>query len=188
MSGSFRNLLWLIPLGLLVSSPLWKGAAAEFLAPRGGYDAAAEQLFTQERQDFVMENVVLTFTSKGQQTWTVRAAQARTGASDREIDMSTVHAVYSKAGDDPITVTSRSGSYQLDEKHLILRDDVVLVKPVQHEELRSSLLHYYDAGKQLVSPGDVTINGPTFKLRGGQMEYDVSNKAYDFGRRVHVVM
>ncbi|MCW5198447.1 LPS export ABC transporter periplasmic protein LptC [Desulfobulbus sp. F4] len=189
MIGSFRNLLWIIPLGLIVSSPLWKGAAAEFFKPRGGYDAAAELAsYTQERQDFVMENVILTFTSKGELTWTVNAEQARTGKSDREIDMTTVHAVYSKKGDDPITVNSRKGSYQMEEKHLILTDDVVLVKPVQHEELHTELLHYDDQSKQLISPEAVQINGPTFNLRGSKMEYDVSTKAYNFGGRVHVVM
>jgi len=185
---SFRNLLWFIPLGLILTKPFWQQPVAEFLKPRGGYDAAAEQMFTQERQDFIMEDVILTFTNKGELTWTVRAAQARTGKTDRDIDMNKVHAVYSKAGDAPITVTSQNGSYQMDDKHLILTNDVVLVKPVQHEELRSDLLHYYDLHKKLISPGKVSIDGPNFKLRGSKMDYDVSSKAYDFGGRVHVVM
>jgi LPS export ABC transporter protein LptC len=185
---SFRNLLWLIPLSLILTKPFWQQPAAEFLKPRGGYDAAVEQMFTQERQDFIMEDVVLTFTNKGQQTWTVQAVQARTGKTDRDIDMSKVHAVYSKEGDDPITVTSQNGSYQMDDKHLTLTDDVILVKPVQHEELRSDVLHYYDLSKKLISPGKVIIDGPTFKLRGSKMDYDVSSKAYDFGGRVYVVM
>jgi LPS export ABC transporter protein LptC len=188
MRGSLRNLLWLIPLGLLLSSPLWQGPAADFLKPRGGYDAAAEQAYSQERQDFVMENIVLVFYSKGQRTWTVKAAQARTGKTDREIDMAEVDALYSKKDDDPITVTSRKGIYRMDEKHLTLIDDVVLVKPVQQEELRTELLHYYDADKLLVSPEQTRINSPSFQLRAGGMEYDLSNKGYDFGGRVHVVM
>jgi hypothetical protein len=35
-----RNLLWLIPLLLFVSYPLWRSSAAAFLSPRGGYDAS----------------------------------------------------------------------------------------------------------------------------------------------------
>ncbi|WP_417911781.1 LPS export ABC transporter periplasmic protein LptC [Candidatus Electronema sp. TJ] len=188
MSGSLRNLLWLVPLGLLLSSPLWQGPAAEFLKPRGGYDAAAEQAYRQERQDFLMEDIVLTFCSKGQQTWTVKAAQARTGTTDREIDMAEVDALYSKQGDDPIKVTSRKGIYRMDAKHLTLLDDVVLVKPVQQEELRTELLHYYDADKMLVSPDKMRIDGPSLKLQGGGMKYDLTTKGYDFGGRVHVVM
>ncbi|MGX9726323.1 MAG: LPS export ABC transporter periplasmic protein LptC [Candidatus Electronema sp. VV] len=188
MSWSLRNLLWAVPLGLLVSSPLWKGPVTAFLEPRGGYDAAAVAAYTQETQEFVMEDVVLTFSSDGQLTWTVKAAQARTGKTDREIDMSGVDAVYSKKGDDPITVTSRRGLYRMDEKHLTLTEDVVLTKPVQHERLRTELLHYYDAKKLLVSPDKVRISSPSFELRGGRMDYDLSTKAYDFGRRVQVEM
>jgi LPS export ABC transporter protein LptC len=189
MTGSLRNLLWLVPLGLFISSPLWRGAAADFLKPRGGYDATAEQGYTQDSgQEFVMEDVVLTFSSKGELTWTVNAKQARTGKTDREIDMLTVNAVYSKQDSDPITVTSRRGIYQMDEKHLTLTDKVVLIKPLQHEELRTELLHYYDLTKMLISPHAVQITSPRFNVQGGKMEYDVSSKAYDFGGRVHVVM
>ena len=35
-----RNLLWLIPLVLLVTSPLWKPALTDFLTPRGGFDSS----------------------------------------------------------------------------------------------------------------------------------------------------
>jgi LPS export ABC transporter protein LptC len=188
MNGSLRNLLWIIPLGLIASKPLWQQPVVEFLKPRGGYDAAAAQAYTQESQDFVMEDVVLTFNNKGELTWTVKAEQARTGKTDREIEMTAVHAVYNKKGDDPITVTSRTGRYQMDEKHLTLTKDVVLVKPVQQEELHTELLHYDDLTKKLVSPEKVKINGPNFDLQGGKMDYDVTNKGYDFGGRVHVVM
>jgi len=188
MSWGLRNLLWGGPLALLLSSPLWKGPVTAFLEPRGGYDAAAAAAYTQETQEFVMEDVVLTFSSNGQLTWTVKAVQARTGKTDREIDMSEVDALYSKQGDDPITVTSRRGLYRMDEKHLTLTEDVVLTKPVQNEVLRTELLHYYDMKKLLVSPDKVRINSPSFKLRGGRMDYELSTKAYDFGGRVHVVM
>ncbi len=188
MSWSLRNLLWAVPLGLFVSSPLWKGPVTAFLEPRGGYDAAAAAAYTQETQEFVMKDVVLTFSSEGQLTWTVKAAEARTGKTDREIDMSGVDAVYSKKGDNPITVTSRRGLYRMDEKHLTLIEDVVLTKPVQREQLRTELLHYYDKEKRLFSPDKVRISGPSFKLRGGTMNYDLSVKSYDFGGRVQVEM
>ncbi len=135
-----------------------------------------------------MEDVVLTFSSNGQRTWTVKAAEARTGKTDREIDMRGVDAVYSKPGNDPITVTSRRGLYRMDAKHLTLIEDVVLTKPVQHEQLRTELLHYYDAKKLLVSPDKVQISSPSFELRGNTMNYDLSTKAYDFGGRVQVEM
>lgn len=188
MIGGGRNLLWLIPLGLFVSSPLWQERAAAFLRPRGGYDAAAMQAYSQEERNFVMDDVVLHFSADGKQTWTVKAVQAHTAETDREIEMTEVNAVYAKEGDSPMTVTSRKGRYQMDKKHLTLIDDVVVIKPVQHEELRTELLHYYDLTKKLISPDAVRINGPNFNLEAGQMEYEVSAKDYQFDGRVHVVM
>ena len=183
-----RNLLWIIPLALMCSSPLWKERAAAFLKPRGGYDAAAAQAYTRENQDFIMDDVVLTFFTRGIRTWTVNARQARTGRTDREIDMVAVDAVYSKKGDDPMTVTSNKGRYEMDDKHLTLIDDVVIIKPVQHEELYTDLLHYYDKTKILISPEDVRINGPKFNLKAGRMDYDISTKAYEFSQQVDVVL
>jgi LPS export ABC transporter protein LptC len=76
----------------------------------------------------------------------------------------------------------------MDDQHLTLIDDVVIVKPLQHEEMHSDLLHYYDTTKMLVSPGDVEIKGPKFDLKAGRMVYEVSIGEYDFNNRVKVVL
>ena len=188
MIGSYRNLLWVIPVGVLATSPLWKGAVADFLKPRGGYDEVAERAYQEQSQDFVMDDVVITFVTEGVQTWTIKARQARTGETDREIRMTDVDALYHKKGASPITIISKKGKYHMDDQHLTLIDDVVIVKPLQHEELYSDLLHYYDTTKMLVSPGDVEIRGPKFDLKAGSMDYDVSSGAYDFNDRVAVVL
>ena len=188
MIGSYRNLLWLIPVGILASSPLWKGYVADFLKPRGGYDEVAERAYQEQSQDFVMDDVLLTFSAEGVRTWTIKAEQAQTGETDREIYMTDVDALYHKKGESPLTITSKKGKYHLDDHHLTLIDDVVIVKPLQHEELYSDLLHYYDTTKMLVSPGDVEIKGPKFNLKAGRMDYDVSTGAYDFNDRVDVVL
>ncbi len=188
MLGSYRNLLWLIPVALMVSSPLWQEYLAQFLKPRGGYDEVAEQAYKQNSQDFVMDDVTITLSSGGLRTWTIKAEQAQTGETDREIHMVDVDALYNKPGTSPVTITSRKGKYQMDEHHLTLINDVVIIKPVQHEELYSELLHYYDTTKMLISPGDVEIKGPKFHLKAGRMDYDLSTSAYDFKDRVDVVL
>ncbi|MCI5144144.1 MAG: LPS export ABC transporter periplasmic protein LptC [Candidatus Electrothrix sp. AR3] len=188
MLEGIRNLLWMIPLGLIISAPLWQEHAAAFLKPRGGYDAAAERAYSEDSQDFIMDDVILTFSTRGAHTWTIRAKQAKTGKSDREIEMLKVDAVYSKKGDSPMTITSKRGRYQMDDKHLTLIEDVLIVKPAQQEELYTDLLHYYDKTAMLISPQDVKINGPKFNLKAGKMDYNLSTKAYDFKERVDVVL
>ncbi|XOF34440.1 MAG: LPS export ABC transporter periplasmic protein LptC [Candidatus Electrothrix sp. YB6] len=188
MIGSYRNLLWILPLGVLASSPLWKEYAENFLKPRGGYDETAEKAYQEQPQDFVMDDVKIIFTSEGLRTWTIKADQARTGETDREIDMIDVDALYHKQGASPLTITSRSGKYHMDDHQLTLTEDVVIIKPLQHEELYSDLLHYYDTSKMLISPGDVEIHGPKFDLQAGRMDYDIAIGGYNFSRRVKVLL
>ena len=188
MIGSYRNLLWIIPVGVLAATPLWKNSVAEFLKPRGGYDEVAQRAYQEQSQDFVMEDVVISFITHGVQTWTIKAEQAQTGTTDREIHMINVDALYHKKGESPINITSRNGRYHMDDQHLTLIDDVVIVKPLQYEEMHSDLLHYYDTTKMLVSPGDVEIKGPKFDLKAGRMVYEVSIGEYDFSNRVKVVL
>ena len=74
----------------------------------------------------------------------------------------------------------------MEARELILKDKVLIKKPTQREELRTELLHYYDATKMAVSPGPVEIITEDFHLNAGSMDYDLSTDGYDFGGRVRV--
>ena len=179
-----RNLLWLIPLVLFVTSPLWQPAVTDFLRPRGGFDSEAAQA-VDKKQAFVMDRITITLDRSGRKEWKVEAERAFTGKTDRELDMVNVHAVYLDP-DQPITIDSRRGTYLIDGRHLILRKKVVVRKPRAREELRTELLHYYDAIRMVISPVPVRITGPRFTLTAGRMDYDLSTDGYDFGGRVKV--
>ena len=180
-----RNLLWIIPLALFVSSPLWRPSVVAFLSPRGGYDAGLAALSSQQQQNFVMDSITITLTSKGKEEWVVNAKRAFTGKTDRELGMIEVDAQY-QGKNEPITITSNRGTYFIEERHLILIDNVIIRKPKAGEELYTDLLHYYDAGKMVTSPVNVDIKGPKFSLRAGRMDYDLSTDGYDFSERVIV--
>ncbi len=181
-----RNLLWVFPLALIISSPLWKGSVEAFLRPRGGYDAKVAEAYKRHAQNFVMDNLTITLTTNGHLEWTIKSQRAFTGKSDREIGMTDVDALYTGKGKDPITITSNRGTYLMDERHLILIDNVVVLNPGKQESLYTELLHYYDATKMAVSPVDVKLHGPEFDLEAGRMDYDLSSDAYDFNDRVSV--
>jgi len=181
-----RNLLWIIPLCLLLSSPLWKSSVADFLKPRGGYDAKVAAAYKRESQNFIMDKLTITLSTNGRLEWTINAERAFTGKSDREIGMIDVDALYTGKDKDSMTITSNRGTYLMDERHLILIDNVVLKNPAKKEELYTDLLHYYDATKMVVSPVDVEIRSPNFTLEAGRMDYDMSTEAYDFNDRVVV--
>lgn len=180
-----RNLLWIIPLALFVSSPIWKPSVAAFLMPRGGYDAKLAAQASRQQQNFVMDAITITLTTKGKREWVVNAKRAFTGKTDKELGMIDVDALYT-GKTNPMTVNSNRGTYFVDERHLILIDNVIIKKPKTGEELYTDLLHYYDATKMAVSPVDVDIKGPKFSLQAGRMDYDLSTDGYDFSERVSV--
>jgi len=180
-----RNFLWIIPLGLFVTSPIWKPSVATFLKPRGGYDAGLAAQAGRRQQNFVMDSITITLTSKGKEEWLVKAKRAFTGKTDRELGMIGVDALY-QGKNEPITITSSRGTYFIDQRHLILIDNVIVRKPKAGEELYTDLLHYYDAGKMVVSPVPVEIKGPRFTLQAGRMDYDLSTDGYDFSEGVVV--
>ncbi len=179
-----RNLLWLVPLFLFLSSPLWEPSVASFLKPRGGYNAGREIANEKQAQNFVMDAMTLTMSTKGRVEWVIKAARAFTGSRGRMIDMVDVDAVYTGDGRDRIYVSSNRGRYNIDQQHLILQDNVRVRRPLEKQELYTNLLHYYDSTKQVVSPGDVKIKGPNFSIQAGHMNYDLLSHAYDFSKGV----
>ena len=187
MNHSPRNLLWLLPLVFFVTTPLWLPPLSRFLAPRGGYDPRfSGQVSTTPIQNFTMDSVSITLTSKGKEEWQIDAKQAYTGERDNEIEMVAVNAMYIGTEREPTTVGSERGRYLVEARELILMDKVRISKPRQREELRTELLHYYDNTKMAHSPGPVEIITEDFHLNAGSMDYDLSTDGYDFGERVRV--
>ncbi len=179
-----RNLLWLLPLALLLTSPLWKFPVAAFLKPPGGYDEVAAKVAAEKTRHFVLDSIIISLSSQGRNTWIINADKAFTGKSDRDIGMENIDAVYISKDQEKTYVTSNQGSYKIDKRHMTLTDDVVIRKPAKQQEMYTELLHYYDADKMIVSPVDVMIQGPDFTIFGGRLDYDLVSDAYEIGDRV----
>ena len=183
-----RNLLWLLPLLLFAVSPLWMPPVSSFLAPRGGYNPKMAQSKDESSpmQNFVMERVAITMTSKGMEEWQIDAERAFTGERDHEIEMEAVSAMYIGTEKEPINIESRKGTYHVNKRYLILTDQVKVVKPLANQVLTSDRLEYDDATKMLTSPGKVFIQTPDMQLNAGHMDYDFATKGFDFTKRVKV--
>nr|WP_320010865.1 LPS export ABC transporter periplasmic protein LptC [uncultured Desulfobulbus sp.] len=184
-----RNLLWLLPLVLFLTSPVWHPLLGAFLTPRGGYNA---KLSTPQEEssteNFVMDEVTMTLASQGMEEWRITAKRAFTGELDQQIDMEGVSAKYVGAKREPIDIESRVGSYRMDTRFLVLRDDVRITKPSVDQVLLSERLEYDDAKKTLISPGKVYIQAPNMKIDAGHMNYDFNSGDFDFTDRVKVTL
>jgi len=182
-----RNLLWIMPLLLFITSPLWQPPVTAFLTPRGGYNPKLAQVVDESpMQNFIMDSVAITMTSNGKEEWQIDAERAFTGENDHEIEMIGVSAMYIGTEKEPINISSRKGQYNINERHLILTDHAVVTKPTKDQQLFSDRLDYYDATKMVVSPGKVDLQAPGLKLTGGRMDYDLSTNGYEFSNRVKV--
>ena len=182
-----RNLLWLIPLALFVTSPLWKPSLTSFLQPRGDVPAPSDGIGEEERsRSFVMDAVTITLYNLGKAEWIINASQAFTGSSEREIGMVDGEAEYKGDEREKTLITSSRGMYGVDDQHLILINDVVVLKPRSRQEMYTDLLHYYNEKKKVVCPGWVKLKGPEFTITAGRLDYDLVNNGYDFGGRVKV--
>jgi LPS export ABC transporter protein LptC len=182
-----RNLLWLVPLVLFLTSPLWKPLLASYLKPRGGYEPIS--IVDSEKvpsQSFIMDTITITMSNKGRVEWVVNAERAFTAQSDKEIGMIGVDALYTDISNDKTHITSSQGMYNVDERHLILMDNVVIRKPSANQEMFTDLMHYYDDRKMVVSPGDVKIKSPKYSIEAGRLDYNLASDAYDFSGRVKV--
>jgi LPS export ABC transporter protein LptC len=182
-----RNLLWIVPLLLFATSPLWQPPIKAFLTPRGGYNpklAQAEE--ASPVHNFIMDSVAITLTSNGKEEWQIDAERASTGTNDHEIEMAGVSAMYIGTEKEPINISSRKGRYYINERHLVLTDHAVVSKPTKEQQLVSERLDYYDATKMVVSPGKVDLQAPGLKLTSGRMDYDLSTNGYEFSNRVKV--
>lgn len=186
-----RNLLWLIPLIVLLTTPLWKPSLTIFLAPRGDFNLAHPVAAGQDTQHFIMDEITIIITNQGIKEWEITAEQAYSGDTEQQIELLRVHALYKGKGEgrgeeEAVIIVSDRGSYFIDQKQLVLKGNVLLKKPVAGHELRTELLHYYNAEKMLVSPVPVLITGHGFSLKAGRMDYDLAANGYEFSDGVKV--
>jgi LPS export ABC transporter protein LptC len=189
MLHSSRNLLWLLPLLLLLTSPLWKPSLTDFLKPRGGFTAPSVGLDEREQgQRFIMEKIAITMSSGGKLEWVINAHEAFTRENDKDIGMAGVDATYSGGDQEKTRITSDKGRYNITDGHLILSKNVVINKPLSRQQLHTDLLHYYNHRKTVVCPDNVELLGPDFKIRAGRLEYDLVSHGYDFSNRVRVAL
>lgn len=182
-----RNTIWLLPLFLLITFPLWSVPVSKFLAPRGGYDAEAQK-DESSSHNFDMDTVKIVQNQKGKTTAIIRAVHAQTGDVSDTYLMKDVNAdLFDDAGN--ITnVVAQKGKYNSVSKLLTLIDDVVVHKIKDKQFLYTDLLHYSSTERTIKCPGKVRLKGDDVQIDGGSLDYDIQTETYDIGNRVHCIL
>lgn len=183
-----RNKVWLIPLILIITYPLWSIPVGSFLAPPKRVDTQPKTEQVTKNPSFTMETVKIVQSQKGERTALIRAKSARLEKRTDTFILEMVDAdIFDKDGN--IThIVSKTGAYNNGTQILTLIDDVVVNKTHDQQFLYTDLLHYNSNKRTVNCPGKTRLVGKNVTVNGGSLDYDVATARYDIGKRVYVVL
>lgn len=182
-----RNTIWLIPLLLFVTFPLWSIPVSDFLTPRGGFDPDLKAGKEKTRQ-FNMDRVKILQNQDGQKTALIRAEKAQTGKNEDTLLMEKVNADIFDEDGNVTNIVANRGRYSTVTKILTLTDDVVVNRIDDNQFLYSDLIHYDSEKRTVNSPGKTRLTGEDVEINGGSLDYDIPTRSYVIGNRVHCIL
>ncbi|MFH7324869.1 LPS export ABC transporter periplasmic protein LptC [Desulfurivibrio sp. C05AmB] len=187
MMHGIRNLLWLLPLLLLLTWPLYGGLVRSFLAPPqiresaiGEREAAPEQLFALEEVRFFQEIA-------GVRQWRIDSDQMRTGESEDELLLAGVEAFFFRNGREQIHIVADRGRYDAVGEILDLEDNVRLLDQAGFS-LATPALSYHEKEGRVSSRAGVEIRTDDIRVRGQNLDYDLVAGRYILTGNVNFVM
>jgi len=186
MMTGYRNILWLLPVALLLSWPIWGGAFTRILAPRGGLatNLAVPQA-TTPGAGFSMEGVLFSQLKNGVRDWQIQAKRLYSGEDQDRMQLVTVEAQVFKNAERRFVITGQEGEYNSKQKVLTMRKGV----NVQAEKgflIKSDSISYDDQARRITTLSPVQITGKGMDIRGRGMAYDMQKDSYDVSGRVKV--
>ncbi len=174
--GGGRNLLWFIPLVLLLGWPLYGGVLREFLAPPELGHAALRAGASPGRR-FVMEGVRLYQDLAGERQWRIETPTLRTGPAGDELLLAAVEAVLFREGREHLFIVAGRGRYDSVGEILYL-DDQVQLREEAGFILVTPSLSYHEGQRRVRGRAGVEINTPELRVRGREFDYDLVGGRY----------
>lgn len=182
-----RNLVWLIPVMIIVTFPLWQIPISAFLTPRG-LEESSVATGTGKEHDFVMQKVLITQNQAGEKTAEIRARQAYTSDKPDEFVLVTIDADLFDDQGDMVNIKADSGIYNTQTRHLILNKNVIVSRDSEKQQLFTDLLHYYDEKRIIDSPVATRMVAEGAEIRGSSLRYDIVTGQYLVGGRVTTIL
>ncbi|WP_136809166.1 LPS export ABC transporter periplasmic protein LptC [Desulfosediminicola flagellatus] len=179
-----RNLIWLIPLGLIITFPVWRIPIGNFLTPRVSYDKKITSTRDLEAQNFNMETVRILQSKNGRMTAEIHSKSAFTTEKPNEYILDQVNADLFNNEGEATNVVAERGIFNGSTQHLTLMDNVVITKPAADQHLYTDLFYYDDETRMVNCPGKTRIEGETIEVVGTSLDYDVERGYYEMGGRV----
>jgi LPS export ABC transporter protein LptC len=182
-----RNSIWLVPLVIIVTFPLWSIPVGTFLTPRGGFDPELKKP-SPPTHDFNMETVKILQNQNGQKTALIRADNARTDRNSDFLLMENVNADIFDENGNITWIVAKKGRYNTATEMLTLIDNVVVNKTVDKQFLYTDLLHYNSENRTISCPGNTRLEGENVEIDGGSLDYDINTSSYVIDKGVICIL
>ncbi|MFC1827356.1 LPS export ABC transporter periplasmic protein LptC [Thermodesulfobacteriota bacterium] len=170
-----RNLLWIVPLAVLLSLPLWKHLAADFLSPERKKTPPLVPSLTNTRvlTSTEMDGVNFEQSKNGIKEWFLTASRLYSTENDSDMKLEDVNALFfGTAGENKETsIRSQKARYNTETKELILQGKVV-VKNQKGYQMRTESLEYIAVEKKIRTTAAVHVKGNNIEVSGKRLLYD----------------
>ncbi|NOX26276.1 MAG: LPS export ABC transporter periplasmic protein LptC [Deltaproteobacteria bacterium] len=172
-----RDLLWQIPLLVLISMPFWWSTAADFLtippmvAGHGSPDNSLEM------QDAVMQQ-----SNNGRDDLRLHAAKMYSRDDRRLIYMDNVRARIGNTAA-PVMVKSGTAVYNTSREIITLRNDVEITN--KDLVIKTTVMRYLAKYRIAKSAAAVQAVGRDMRVSGTSFMYDLRSGDFRIGSRVH---
>lgn len=182
MSGN-RNLLWLLPIALLILSPIWWPAASGFLTPRGDFSSTSEAI--QQHSSFLLEKLEFIQHSDGREDIHLQAAMAQGMSSDAPITIQEINTTINDKTGKIFHFKSDQGLYDSKMQILFLNDSVQGTTSDGYN-LWAKSLRYLNRQKRLESDQAVRLTAPGIEILAGNLSLNTETNAFNISGRVKV--
>ena len=182
MSGA-RNILWILPLLLALTGPLWWEGAARFLSPHS--DFTMEGHGTQQKAStFSMDDVHFVQHRAGEKEWRILVDKLYTVGDESHLRLEKVDAVLFERNKGKFHILSKDGAYDTKKKILGLNGNVRVINVAEGYEISSPSLTYLDASRRIKTSSKVKVLSKNMAVRGKGLDYDMKTGDYRLGGRV----
>lgn len=176
-----RNYIWLLPLLLAITGPLWWGAAGSLLGPRSSgvnVTPPTERLLNT----FVLHRVALSQARNGIDDLFVEAEQVNSGKAVDELEMLGVTGVMT-GKERSLKFSGGKARYE-PVKQVLTVGEQVLMATSDGYRLNVEMLRCLTATRQIDTDKVFNLTGPGLKLTGQSFLYSLPTGDFQIGGRV----
>lgn len=176
-----RNLLWFVPLAALLTFPLWKPLAVDFLNPVRQEITNSVSSLTNIRDlnSSDMADVEFEQNKNGSREWLLTASRLSRSEGDPDLRFENVKAVFFNSTEEreKARVKSRNAFYNPDTQKITLKGKVVINNNAGYE-MQTDAIEYLAAEKKIRTTSTVNILGNNIKVSGNRLVYDTVTGNY----------